>query len=627
MDDRAHFGLGAAARIDSLRITWPDGRSSLLTDIPADQTLRLAYEGSAAGERTPLPFRAPPVFREAGAQYGIQFRHQEKDAVDYNIQPTLPHKLSQYGPGIAVGDVDNNGFEDFYIGGSTGYPGIFYMQDAAGQFAVDADRIVQEDNMRTEETGVLLFDADNDGDLDLYAVCGSYEFAPNHPGNQDRLYRNNGQGRFQWDRAALPEETGNGACVRAADFDGDGDLDLFVGGRSVSGSYPLAPRSALLKNEGGRFTDATAQWCPQLQNPGMVTDALWSDFDGDGKVDLVLAGEWMPVSFFKNEGSVLRPVATGTEQQSGWWNSLAAGDFDNDGDIDYVAGNLGLNSNFRATPSEPMLIYAKDLDENGKLDPMVFCYIRAEDGTRKPFPMHTKDDLSSQLVSIRKKYPTYKSYGRASLNELWSPQDRQSAVSLKANHLASSFLENRGNGRFSVRPLPPEAQVAPVYGMVPEDVDADGLLDLLLVGNDYGMEPGSGRHDALSGLCLKGDGRGGFRPLTVAESGFFVNGDAKGLARIRTAGNEDLLLATQNADSLLVFRRSAQGNNPQRRYVTLQADECSVDLVYSGNRKRRTEIYYGATFLSQSSRSLPIDREVVKVIVTNYKGQKREITP
>lgn len=627
VDFKAHFGLGATSNIDSIRVTWPDGKSGLITNIKADQTFEISYDSLIQ-----QPFIGPAVniqpalFEEVSNRYGIKFKHQEKDAVDYNIQPTLPHKLSQYGPGIAVGDVDSNGYDDFYIGGSAGRQGAFFMQDSTGQFSIDSTRILHENNSRIEETGALLVDVNNDGYLDLYIACGSYEFAPANPGNQDRLYINNGKGEFRY-LAVLPKETTNGSCVRAADFDQDGDLDLFVGGRSVSGAYPTAPKNFIFRNDGGDFTDVTQQYCPELQNLGMITDALWSDFDKDGKIDLVLAGEWMPVTFLRNLGQTFTSVnkSTGIGQHVGWYNSLISGDFDNDGDIDYVAGNLGLNSNFKASSDEPMVMYAKDIDANGKLDPMIFCYMMAEDSTRKLYPMHTRDDLSSQLVSIRKQYPTYKSFGRASIDELWSEQNRQGAIKLSATDLASSYIENKGNGQFTIKPLPIEAQTAPVYGMASEDVDGDGNLDLLLVGNDYGMEPGGGRHDAFNGLCLKGNGKGDFAAATIAESGFFVKGDAKGLATIHTAKNEDLLLATQNQDSLLAFRKKINPGSNVPKWINLNPQDFCADLLYKGNKKRRIEFYYGSSFLSQSTRKMPIDQETIKIIVTDFRGNKREI--
>jgi hypothetical protein len=622
VDDRAYFGMGTATSADSVKVEWPDGRWSLLTNVAANKLLVVDHK-EAATKETQFKKR-PTLFTTAADEYNIHYQSTEADFVDYNIQPTLPHKLSQYGPGIAVGDIDANGFDDFYIGGSSGNPGKFFMQEKNGSFSIDSTRINRAANELEEEMGVLFFDADNDGDLDLYAVTGSYEIPPGHPVGQDRLFFNNGKGKFQLSSTALPKETTNGSCVRAADFDKDGDLDLFVGGRVVSGAYPSAPKSFLLKNTGGKFTDVTKQLCPQLQDLGMITDALWSDFDNDGTMDLVLTGEWMPITFLKNTGTSFVKVAnSGIGQYSGWWNSLSSGDFDNDGDIDYVAGNLGLNSSYTASADEPMTLLAKDLDNNGSLDAMVFCYMKAEDGGRKPFPMHAKDDLTGQLISIRKAYPTYTSYGMATMDDLWKEKDRQGAVKKTANYLQSAFIENKGGGQFAIRALPTEAQTAPVYGMLSEDIDGDGNLDLVLVGNDYGMEPYSGRHDAFIGLCLTGDGQGNFKALPAAESGFFVRGDAKGLASIHTAKGEDLWLATQNNDSLVVHKKAQAKKGG--KWVVLKPDDFSADILLKDGRKKRAEFYYGSSFLSQSSRKVYIGEDVQKITVTNFKGQKRTL--
>ncbi|MEQ9443179.1 MAG: VCBS repeat-containing protein [Cyclobacteriaceae bacterium] len=625
VDAKVHFGIGGTSKIDSLRVRWPDGKSQLLTEIQPDQTITIEYQDADQRFENPVRTTETPLFQAASETYGVAFKHQEKDAIDYNIQRTLPHKLSQYGPGIAVGDVDHNGQDDFYVAGAAGHAGVFFMQDRNGNFSADSTRIRNKDASAGEDMGVLLFDADNDQDLDLYVVNGSYEFPPDHPVNQDRLYTNDGRGRYLLQEDALPKVSANGSCVRAADFDQDGDLDLFVGGRSVSGAYPAAPESYLLENRKGIFINVTQQYCPDLQRLGMITDALWSDYDQDGRVDLVLTGEWMPVTFLRNtgEGFVSANETTGIAQHTGWWNSLVSGDFDQDGDLDYVAGNLGLNSNFKASPEEPMTIMAKDFDDNGRVDPMVFCYIKAENGSMQPFPMHTRDDMISQLISIRRDYPTYESFGRATMDDLWSEQDREGAIIRKVNNLASSYIENQGNGRFTMTSLPMEAQVAPIYGILSQDVDGDGNLDLLLVGNDYGIEPISGRHDAFMGLCLKGDGQGNFNSMSVAESGFFVKGDAKGLATVHTAKGEDLIVATQNQDSLLAFIPHHQPS----QWIDLEPGDFSADIEYKDHSKQRQEFYYGSTFLSQSSRKLPIDETVAKVVITNYQGNSREITP
>jgi len=625
-DYRAHFGLGAITHIDSLRVRWPDGRTQLLTDVPVDQHLTVSYK-DASGNITPYDYHASaPLFKNVADDYGIHFKPREKDVIDYNIQPSLPHKLSQYGPGIAVGDIDNNGYEDFFVGGAVGQRGIFFMQDAKGNFAIDSTRLPVEEGHPGEDMGVLFFDADNDGDLDLYVVSGSYELAPNSIASQDILYFNDGHGRFTPRYDALPKMFSNGSCVRAADMDGDGDLDLFVAGRVTSGGYPAPPQSYILENHSGSFFDVTNRWCSELQDIGMVTDALWSDFDGDGKPDLVLTGEWMAPAFLKNTGKSLVDISssTGIAAHKGWWNSLAAGDFDNDGDIDYIAGNLGLNSNYKGSPAEPMTLYAKDLDDNGLLDAMVFCYMKAEDGSRKPFPMTCKDDLASQMISIRKRFPTYKSYGLATMDDLWKPKDRENSMMFQATDMASSYIENLGNGKFAIHALPADAQIAPVYGMDAADIDGDGNLDLLMVGNDYGMEPYSGRHDAFMGLYMKGDGKGGFTPWSLPASGFYVKGDAKGLARLHTARNEDIWIATQNQDSLIVTSLSAPS---ARKWIDLQPGDFSIDMFYADGQKRHEEAYYGSTYLSQSSRKLPVNGNIKKIVITDFRGNKREVIP
>jgi enediyne biosynthesis protein E4 len=624
MDNRIHFGLGTATVIDSLRIIWPDGRTELLKNIPASEPLTLR---SAKASRLPYtPKRSTSLLRTATKEYGIHYKPAERDFIDYNIQATLPHKLSQYGPGLAVGDIDNNGFDDFYIGGSSGNPGLFFMQDATGKFRIDSSRITRRVNELEEEMGVLFFDADNDNDLDLYAVTGSYEIPPGNAVAQDRLFINNGKGIFELSIAALPVEVTNGSCVRAADFDRDGDLDLFVGGRVVSGAYPSNPKNFLLRNNKGKFEDVTPELCPELENAGMVTDALFTDFDNDGRIDLVLTAEWSPILFFKNSGNSFAPATanSGISSQNGWWNSIVSGDFDNDGDIDYVAGNLGLNSNYTASDAEPMTILAKDVDMNGSLDAMLFCYMKAEDGSRKSFPMHAKDDLVSQVVSIRKKYPTYTSYGKATIDDLWPAADRRDAIVKTANYMQSAYIENKGNGSFAMRPLPMAAQTAPLFGMIADDVNEDGNLDLLLVGNDFGMEPYSGRHDAFNGLYLAGDGKGNFQSLSVAESGLFAKGDAKAFAKVHTARKQDVFIATQNQDSLLVFAKNKPANT-NTSWVKLKPDDFSADIVYRDGRKQRVEFYYGSTYLSQSSRYLELRSTIQSVVVTNFKGIKRKI--
>lgn len=624
-DSRAHFGLGKVSRIDSMVVRWPDNRRQVLKNLFADQPLTISYKDASLKKEKLGNLFANSLYQSSANNYGLGYKSLEKDFPDYDVQPTLPHKISQSGPSLAVGDINHDGFEDLYIGGSSGFPGVFFTQNANGFFTKDSTRFLQKEDRFYEDQGTLLFDADNDGDLDLYIVSGSYEIPPDNAFSNDQLFLNNGKGKFDRATDALPADLTNGSCVKAADFDGDGDLDLFVGGRVVSAAYPVPPRSFLLRNDGGKFTDVTDQYFPPLKNIGMVTDALWSDYDNDGKPDLILTGEWLPVIFLKNLGTSFVAFKTGLEAQTGWWNSLAAGDFDNDGDIDYIAGNLGLNTNYTASLAEPMILVAKDFDSNGSIDPMVFCYMKADDGSRKPFPIASRDDLVSQVITMRKKFPTFKSYGLASLPEIWSDSDLENALIAQATEMRSCYLENKGDGYLEIKPLPLAAQTAPVFGMKAEDVDGDGNLDLLLVGNDYGMDPNSGRHDAFAGLCLKGDGKGNFSEMPLTKSGFFVPGDAKALATVHTAKNGDVLVVTQNQDSLLVFSPNSLSTKRIAKWVNLKADDFSAEIIYKDGSKRKVEFYYGSTYLSQSSRKLPIEKNAKKITVTNFQGNKREL--
>ena len=623
----AHFGLDSISQIDSLQIFWPDGSYQLLQNLPVNKHLTLFQHqaqksSNKSWKRDALKLGLPkPFFRSVEKKSGLQYLHEEQEKFDFNLQYTLPHKFTQSGPGIAVGDINHDGLEDVYIGGSTDYAPKAFVQNTDGKFSsfeIPGLTIAKEE----EDMGMLFFDADGDGDQDLYVVSGSYEFPVGHSAFTDRLFFNDGKGKFELGSNALPDIRSSGSCVRAADYDQDGDLDLFVGGRVVSGRYPEIPESFLLTNEEGKFIDSTPE---ALKKVGMVTDALFTDSNSDGWVDLLVVGEWMPIVLFSNEkGKFVRKEIAEFDSRTGWWNSLQSGDFDADGDTDYLAGNLGFNTAYKGNSSYPLHILGKDFDNSGSVDPIIFCYLPNKKGETLLYPMHTRDDLSKQMQMIRKRFPLYQEFGDATFDELLTAEEREGALSFQATHFASSYIENLGNNQFSVKELPPEAQYAPINGMQVGDINGDGNLDALLIGNDYGTEIFTGRYDAMEALVLLGNGGGDFEVKQSGQTGFHVDGDAKALAWVHRPQLPPLLLATQNLDSLQVFEPDSSQIFSKRSY-TFQSDECAAIIYLPDQRTQRVEIPYGSSYLAQTSRTFYIPKEAHRVSVYNFKGEKKEI--
>lgn len=622
VEDAVHFGLGEVTKVDSVLIEWPDGRVQLLRDVTADQLLLVDYKSSETTNsnttRTPI-IKNNFLVNDVTSKVNVRYKNLEEDKIDYNIQRTLPHKFSQSGPGIAVGDIDGDGLEDFYVGGAANYSAAVFTQNKSGQFTFK--NFEKGLAKKEEDNGVLLFDADSDGDLDLYAVSGSYEFEPGSIHYQDRLYKNDGKGNFLLDKNALPKITASGSCIRAADYDGDGDLDLFVGGKVAPGSYPFPDESYLLRNDHGVFSNVTNEVCADLVKPGMVKDALWTDFDNDGKIDLVLVGEFMSVSFYKNIGSKFEKIESGIDNYKGWFNSITGGDFDNDGDTDYFVGNLGLNNYYNTSFDQPVTVCAKDFDGNGSTDAIISCYVRAEDGTMKSYPVHFWDDMNSQSPKFRKKFTKYQDFAKVTTDQFFTSEELQGAITLEANYMSTSYVENLGNGKFKIHQLPILVQVAPVNGIIPYDINNDGNLDVFMVGNDYGNEPTVGQDDAFTGLVLLGDGKGSFEVKSSASSGFSVTGDAKSLARIAGV-NGDLFVATQNRDSLKVF--GSTGSEILEELVP-QALDTRAEFSFEDGRKQKIEFYYGSGYLSQSTRRARVPKGVKKIIIYDSKGDIRNV--
>jgi len=549
MNHELIFGLGKYTTADELRVIWPDMREQELTDVGADQTIILHNKDAQIVSQVSTP-EHQPVFLPLNNKTILDFKHIENEYNDFKKQILLPHLLSTQGPHIAQGDVNNDGLEDLYFSGAKESPGKLYLQKMNGSFELQTQSAFEKDK-GCEDIGALLFDADGDKDPDLYVVSGGNEFSKDAPELQDRLYLNNGNGIFTKTADRIPVMMTSGSCVSAGDIDNDGDQDLFVGGRLVPGSYPLAPRSYILENNGkGYYKDVTEQYNKSLMNPGMVTDAVWTDFNGDMLQDLIIVGEWMGIRVFQNAGSKLTEITDhcGLKDSEGWWNSITAADFDMDGDQDYVIGNLGLNSQIKVSASEPAAIYAKDFDNNGAIDAVMCYYIKG-----KSYPLYAKDDLQDQLPFVKKKYPTYESYASQTITDIFSAEELKDALHLKAIVFASCYLENKGNGQFELSPLPREAQYSPVYGISSGDYNNDGNPDLILAGNFSGARIKFGEYDASKGLLLTGNGKGDFTVLNEIQSGFHINGEVRDIAEVRLASGKNLLVFALNNDSAKLY--------------------------------------------------------------------------
>ncbi|HEV8495999.1 MAG TPA: VCBS repeat-containing protein [Gemmatimonadaceae bacterium] len=558
MEDRAQFGLGRSRQIDSLEVTWPDGRYQAMTHLSADQLIIMKQSDAAQPKFVGASYAShssDQFFQLLDASRTLAYKHEVGTHLDYTLQPLLPYMMSRHGPVIAVADVNGDGLDDVFIGGGGGVPGKLFVQNKDGRFVESAQGQPWEADKAYEDWGALFFDANGDGLPDLYVASGGYQLPPHSPLLQDRLYINKGGGRFVRDVQALPTMLTSTAAVRAGDFTGDGRLDLFIGGRLTPGMYPYPARSYLLRNDGGRFTDVTEAVAPELVKPGgMITDAAWIDFDGDGRADLVTVGEWMPIEFYKNDGTHLRNVTQSTRLPAlrGWWFSLATGDFDHDGRPDLVAGNLGLNYTYTTSSQSPFGVYAGNFSGGQATDIVLTQTINGTD-----FPLAGLVPLGREINSLGLRFPTYGSFARAPVSQLFSRSQLEQAIHYQADTFASMYVHNDGSGTFSAVPLPNAAQIAPIKGIAVHDVDGDGRLDLIVAGNLYDAEPNTPRADAGNGLWLRSvaaaaDGRGPFAPVPPFQSGFLAPLNVAGLALINTPTGKAVLVAN-TGDSLQVF--------------------------------------------------------------------------
>jgi len=625
----AHFGLGKVTMLDSVVIRWQNGKKQTLQNVKTNQLLKVNITDATDNYTFDLPkINSQSLFKEVTRSVGVTYKHQEDDLGDFNIQKLIPHKLSQYSPAIAVGDVDGNGFDDIIIGGTTKFPAQVLLQQADGKF-VQRDLLPKNTatgNARVKDEGLLLFDANGDGHLDLYVASGGYESAPGSPNYQDRIFINDGKGNFTEAMDALPKNLTSKLCVKAIDYNKDGKMDLFVSGRVEPWNYPKPVSSFILRNDSKdghvKFTDVSSSAAPDLKNIGLVCDAIFSDFDNDGWPDLILTGEWMPVTFLKNDHGVFKNTTanTGIADKLGWWNSITAGDFNHDGKIDYIVGNTGLNTFYKASDKYPVYITAKDFDNNGSYDAFPSVFLKDKNGDMREFPVNTRDDIIKQMIGMRVRYQNYKTYAVATMDSVITPEMREGAVRLKANILQSCYLQNQGNGKFTMVPLPLEAQMSQLNGMVVDDFDGDGNLDVAISGNDYGTEVGTGRYDAFNGLLLKGDGKGNFKPLTLQQSGIYIPHDGKALVKLMGANGSYMLAASQNRDALKIFELK----RPVKT-VKLQPADAYALIQYKNGKTSKQEFYNGTSFLSQSGRFFTIDNNMQAVKIFDSNGNQRNI--
>jgi hypothetical protein len=622
----AHFGLGKTGQIDSVVIQWVAGKRQMLRNVRADQFLTVSIADAQEDDTRPQPVIAEnALFREITSAAGIHYTHKDVDQIDFTIQSLLPHKFSEYCPALAVGDLDANGLDDLVIGGNQNNPATLLLQQPDGKFR-QKDLDTKFAGNGSKDEGILVFDANGDGKPDIYIARGGYKAASDSSGYQDVLYINDGSGNFMPDSAALPANHGSKLCVRGFDYNNDGKMDLFVSGRVQPAKYPKPVSSFIFRNDSRdghvRFTDVTDEVAPGLRNIGLVCDALFTDFNGDGQTDLIVVGEWMPVTFFKNVTGkfVLATEASGVSNRRGWWNSIAAGDFRHTGRMDYIVGNVGLNSLYQASEQYPVSVTAKEFDNNGAYIAIPSLYLPDTRGEKKEFPAMGRDDIARQMPVIKKKFPNYKPFALATMDEILTPDERKSAIRLQANTMQSAYLRNDGGGKFTMLPLPIEAQVSVINGIIVDDFDGDGNLDVLLNGNDFGTEVGIGRYDALNGLLLKGDGAGNFAPLTMSQSGIDIPGNGKALVKLRGSSGRYLVAASQNRGPLKLYE-----SNKRSMQIPVDRDEIRAILHFKDGGLQQTELYNGSSFLSQSGRFLTVGKKVSSVEIFNRSGTSRKI--
>ncbi|HEA29478.1 MAG TPA: RNA-binding protein [Leeuwenhoekiella sp.] len=608
VDYTLHFGLGKRKSIDSLQMTWPDGKMQILRDLTTNKRIEISY-ANAENKKANTIEEKNTLLKEADAMVA-QIAHQENPYVDFQDQPLLLKMLSREGPGLAVGDINDDGLDDLFMSTAVKDTSYVWMQNKTGDFKKGNPLPL---SWNYEEQGSILADFNNDGRPDLYVASGGNELPYKNKNYQDQLYFQQEDGSFKISNA-LPQINSSTSTVNATDYDGDGDLDLFVGSRLKPDSYPMWDRSYILQNNDGVFKDVTPAIAPEIAEIGLVTAALWTDFNSDGATDLIVVGEWMEINFFENQKGKFHNITpeSGVAGLSGFWNSINGADFDQDGDIDYIVGNFGENTDLKASKEEPLTIVAKDFDNNGQIDPIIGYYVN---GTN--YPLATRDALISQVASMKKRFTFYSDYGKTTFDEMFTEEELKGAIRKKATCLKSIYLENKGNNTFSYKALPIVAQLAPVYGIAINDLNHDGFLDVLLTGNRTDTETLGGSVNSSTGTLLLGNGKGSFRKSQIDASGFNVPGDARGTAQLVTNKSVDFFVANNNA-GLQCFTMTNQ-----RNVITLKPNDTYALIKLSSGKTYRQEFYFGSGYLTQDSRKLQIPNNALEITIFNAQHERR----
>lgn len=613
MDDKMIVGLGNALIIDSIIVEWTDGTSQVITEQPINSTADLFQTNAVRESRKYFGLHRPEVtlFREATDSLGLNVVHNENYFDDFKRYRLMPTRVSWGGPTVAVADVTGDGLEDVVFGHSKGYSTAVYAQNTAGTFT-KFDAGLNGVDTTYETQAMLLVDVDGDNDRDLICAGGGAEFATSWKERELCIYLNNGKGQMARTSTKLPAVSTNATTLNACDFDSDGDMDLFVGGGVATDQYPYCERSYLLRNDGkGAFTDVTATLAPDLLYPGIVRAALWSDVDNDDRMDLVVVGEWMPLTIFRNTPDGFANVTSpmGLDSTSGWWFSVTGVDVDNDGDIDYVCGNLGENSRYHPTKENPIEIYAADFDDNGSIDPLITYWVN---GTR--YLVRDRVTIFSQMPTLNRRFNNFNDFATTPFEKMVDPQIMDTCLHRSAHTLQSTVFLNNGARGFSAIPLPMEAQISPVMGIETMDLNNDNAIDMVIVGNMYGAESDIIRYDAGKGLVLFGEGNGSFRPVSPVVSGFVSQYDTRGLVSLkrgRSSGSPTVTFVTAvnqgRATTHTLEKTVAEG----LKVIPVNPSSASSYLVKVGDKVRKVEPYCGSSYRSQTSCNLVLPRSAV----------------